>query len=274
MHGRGRVHSKGTATLTEAIKEMLGRTACPGFTGVEGMPEPGATTLSEAIINLLGKAGYDGYVATLPSTLYRGRSSTRLREEILQQRRVPTPSFPHRHMPTFVRDAILCAAALSITSVSAATSRQWRRPQPPPQPPRASPLPSYTRYGFEKRRIPKSFPSTSAHTSTHSTAEEAAAAGAGAAPPPRPHPPAGFSDHPVKRYYAVLGASPFSSEEALRKLYRKACLLHHPDKHVAAAPEKQQEEAAAFKHVCEAYQVLSDRRRREAYNRLCRAYSK
>ncbi|MBU6428255.1 MAG: DnaJ domain-containing protein, partial [Cyanobacteria bacterium REEB65] len=63
-------------------------------------------------------------------------------------------------------------------------------------------------------------------------------------------------------YYEVLGIARGSSEEDLRKAYRKLARQYHPD--VNKAPDAE----AKFKEVAEAYAVLSDPEKRERYDRF------
>ncbi len=63
-----------------------------------------------------------------------------------------------------------------------------------------------------------------------------------------------------KDYYEVLGASRSSSEEEIKKAYRKLAHKYHPDK-----PEG---DAERFKEINEAYQVLSDKNSRSKYDRF------
>lgn len=63
-----------------------------------------------------------------------------------------------------------------------------------------------------------------------------------------------------KDYYQILGLAPDVGTAAIRDRYRALARRHHPD-HAGAAG------AARFREVAEAYEVLSNRERRLAYNR-------
>lgn len=63
-----------------------------------------------------------------------------------------------------------------------------------------------------------------------------------------------------KDYYKILGISKTASEEEVKKAFRKLAHEHHPDK--AHGNE------AKFKEANEAYQVLSDKKKREYYDRF------
>ncbi|KAI4805570.1 hypothetical protein KUCAC02_010174 [Chaenocephalus aceratus] len=64
-------------------------------------------------------------------------------------------------------------------------------------------------------------------------------------------------------YYNVLGASKTASQDDIKKAYRKLALKWHPDKN----PDNKEEAEAKFKELSEAYEVLSDKSKREAYDR-------
>jgi len=63
-------------------------------------------------------------------------------------------------------------------------------------------------------------------------------------------------------YYEVLGVNKDASAEEIKKAYRRQALEWHPDRH------KEDKEAAEkkFKEINEAYQVLSDPKKRAAYD--------
>ena len=63
-------------------------------------------------------------------------------------------------------------------------------------------------------------------------------------------------------YYDILGVTKETSDSEIKKAYRKQALEWHPDKH------KDNKEAAEkrFKEINEAYQILSDKQKRAAYD--------
>lgn len=64
-------------------------------------------------------------------------------------------------------------------------------------------------------------------------------------------------------YYEVLGVSRNVTEDELKKAYRKLAMKYHPDRN---AGDKATEEK--FKEVKEAYETLSDQRKRAAYDQF------
>lgn len=67
----------------------------------------------------------------------------------------------------------------------------------------------------------------------------------------------------AKDFYAVLGVAKTASESEIKAAYRKLSRELHPDKHKG---DKAKE--AKFKEVNEAYEVLSDPKKRQAYDRF------
>src|SRR3989337_3375993 len=65
-------------------------------------------------------------------------------------------------------------------------------------------------------------------------------------------------------YYDILGVNKSASADEIKKAYRKQALEWHPDRH------KDEKEAAEkrFKEINEAYQVLSDSKKRSAYDQF------
>lgn len=63
-----------------------------------------------------------------------------------------------------------------------------------------------------------------------------------------------------KDYYSILGVAKTASDEELKKAYRKLALKYHPDKNKSPAAEEK------FKEIAEAYEVLSDKKKRDIYD--------
>ncbi|CAD7683051.1 unnamed protein product [Nyctereutes procyonoides] len=65
-----------------------------------------------------------------------------------------------------------------------------------------------------------------------------------------------------KDYYCILGIEKGASDEDIKKAYRKQALKFHPDKNKSPQAEEK------FKEVAEAYEVLSDPKKREIYDQF------
>jgi molecular chaperone DnaJ len=64
-------------------------------------------------------------------------------------------------------------------------------------------------------------------------------------------------------YYEILGVAKNAPEEDLKKAYRKLAMKYHPDRN----PDNKDAEEK-FKEAKEAYEILSDAKKREAYDRF------
>jgi|TARA_X000000368_G_scaffold180230_1_gene142291 DnaJ family protein B protein 4 len=65
-------------------------------------------------------------------------------------------------------------------------------------------------------------------------------------------------------FYKILGVDRDASDDQLKKAYRKLAMKWHPDKNPG---EKQQQAEKKFKEVSEAYEVLTDPKKKEVYDR-------
>ncbi|KAG9262717.1 dnaJ homolog subfamily B member 1b [Astyanax mexicanus] len=65
-----------------------------------------------------------------------------------------------------------------------------------------------------------------------------------------------------KDYYSVLGIKKGASDDEIKKAYRKQALKYHPDKNKSPGAEEK------FKEIAEAYDVLSDSKKKDIYDRF------
>ncbi|XP_054010667.1 dnaJ protein homolog 1-like [Hylaeus anthracinus] len=65
-----------------------------------------------------------------------------------------------------------------------------------------------------------------------------------------------------KDYYKILGINKTATDDEIKKAYRKLALKYHPDKNRSAGAEEK------FKEIAEAYEVLSDSKKREVYDKF------
>jgi DnaJ-class molecular chaperone len=63
-------------------------------------------------------------------------------------------------------------------------------------------------------------------------------------------------------YYKVLGVTKSSSADEIKRAYRKLALQYHPDRNKSKEGEKK------FKEVTQAYEILSDPQKRQAYDQF------
>ncbi|XP_020858411.1 dnaJ homolog subfamily B member 2 isoform X2 [Phascolarctos cinereus] len=64
-------------------------------------------------------------------------------------------------------------------------------------------------------------------------------------------------------YYEILDVPPSASPDDIKKAYRKKALQWHPDKN----PDNKEFAEQKFKEIAEAYEVLSDKQKRDLYDR-------
>ena len=65
-------------------------------------------------------------------------------------------------------------------------------------------------------------------------------------------------------YYEILGVTKSATEKELKSAYRKQALKWHPDKNA----NNKEEAETKFKEINEAYQILSDTQKRQAYDQF------
>jgi len=76
---------------------------------------------------------------------------------------------------------------------------------------------------------------------------------------------AGGNDTSMANYYEILGVSKGATDDEIKKAYRKLAHKYHPDK--SGGDEKK------FKEISEAYQVLSDKTKRQQYDQFGRTFN-
>lgn len=70
--------------------------------------------------------------------------------------------------------------------------------------------------------------------------------------------------------YAVLSVENDSTQELIKKAYRRLALVHHPDKHATSGQSARAEASVKFQQIGFAYAVLSDESRRKRYDQTGR----
>jgi DnaJ family protein B protein 4 len=67
-----------------------------------------------------------------------------------------------------------------------------------------------------------------------------------------------------KDYYKILGVDKGANDDQLKKAYRKMALKWHPDRN----QDKKEKAEEMFKEVNEAFEVLSDPKKRQIYDQF------
>lgn len=71
------------------------------------------------------------------------------------------------------------------------------------------------------------------------------------------------SDKPQEDYYKVLGVDEKTSDDEIKKAYRKLSMIHHPDKNGNTDESKRK-----FQEINQAYETLSDQNERRKYDMM------
>ena len=74
-------------------------------------------------------------------------------------------------------------------------------------------------------------------------------------------------DSKNKDFYKIIGVERSASVEDIKRAYKKAALVHHPDRHAVADDNIKNFHLRRFKELGEAYAVLSDAGKRAEYDR-------
>jgi len=76
-----------------------------------------------------------------------------------------------------------------------------------------------------------------------------------------------FDYDKLVNYYKVLGVDEYAPQDEIKKAYKKLSLVYHPDKTTGMSKEQQEEHAAIFIELKNAYLTLSDQATRRQYDR-------
>lgn len=69
-----------------------------------------------------------------------------------------------------------------------------------------------------------------------------------------------------KDYYKILGVDQNANQLEIKKAYRRKALECHPDRHANATDAVKKEQEKKFKDIGEAYEVLSDAKKKSRYD--------
>ena len=71
-----------------------------------------------------------------------------------------------------------------------------------------------------------------------------------------------------RNFYAVLGVERGASDDEIKRGYRKMAVKWHPDKWSGKPEEERKQAEEKFKEAAEAYEILSDKQKKEVYDRF------
>ena len=69
-----------------------------------------------------------------------------------------------------------------------------------------------------------------------------------------------------KNYYDILGVKKDASKDDIRRAFKKLSVKYHPDKHINDSEEDKKKAEEKFKEINEAYETLSDDKKRQEYD--------
>lgn len=72
----------------------------------------------------------------------------------------------------------------------------------------------------------------------------------------------------AKDYYNILGVDRNASDDDIKKAFRKLSMKWHPDRHANDSEKDKKEAEEKFKEIAEAYGILSDKEKRDKYDRF------
>ena len=70
----------------------------------------------------------------------------------------------------------------------------------------------------------------------------------------------------MKDYYKILEINKSATEEEIKKAYRKLAMKYHPDKFANSSEEEKKKAEEKFKEIQEAYETLSNKKKKEIYD--------
>lgn len=72
----------------------------------------------------------------------------------------------------------------------------------------------------------------------------------------------------ANNYYEILGLERTASEDEIKSAYRRLAKKYHPDLYASASDAEKKEAEEKFKEINHAYEVLSDPKKKETYDRF------